>query len=206
MGATDCRGRGLRARSTAAERRLRAEGGFTLIELLVTLAIAAVLLTIAIPSFNRIIISNRLSAVTNEYVAAMNQARLEAVKRNASTQFCGSTSSSNGSDTLGTACGSTAGAVYVLNSDNTTTQIQGAPALPPGITLSSVVGLRYRGQGLARTPSGTSSYTGLVADISSSHISSGNHRCLYVTTGTIISSCSTSSACTSAEPASCEAQ
>lgn len=55
--------------------------GFTLIELMVTLAVAAILLTVGVPSFQQLIRSNRLSTNTNEFVATLNLARSEAVKR-----------------------------------------------------------------------------------------------------------------------------
>lgn len=55
--------------------------GFTLIELMVTISIAAITMTMAIPSFIDTIRSNRLTATANEFVAALNFARSEAVKR-----------------------------------------------------------------------------------------------------------------------------
>lgn len=55
--------------------------GFTLIELLMTIAIAGILVTMAIPSFNSIISSNRLTNSANDLVGALNLARSEAVKR-----------------------------------------------------------------------------------------------------------------------------
>lgn len=55
--------------------------GFTLIELMVTIAVAAVLLTIAVPSFRTFVQSSRLSTQANSIVSALNTARSEAIKR-----------------------------------------------------------------------------------------------------------------------------
>lgn len=55
--------------------------GFTLLELIVTVSIAAVLMAIAIPSFNEAIRSNRLTTQANEFITALSLARSEAIKR-----------------------------------------------------------------------------------------------------------------------------
>ncbi|MET3913644.1 type IV fimbrial biogenesis protein FimT [Variovorax sp. OAS795] len=55
--------------------------GFTLIELMVTVAIAAVLLVVAAPSFVNFQRNSELTSATNSFVAAVNAARGEAMKR-----------------------------------------------------------------------------------------------------------------------------
>jgi type IV fimbrial biogenesis protein FimT len=62
--------------------------GFTLIEVMVVVAIAAILATLAIPSFTAFINSTRQTALVSELVADLNFARNEAVKRNARTLVC----------------------------------------------------------------------------------------------------------------------
>ncbi|HUW28326.1 MAG TPA: GspH/FimT family pseudopilin [Sulfuriferula sp.] len=68
--------------------------GFTLMELLVTMAVAAILLAVAVPSFQTFFNRNRVAAVTNDYITAINYARSEAVKGGAVTTICMSSSGS----------------------------------------------------------------------------------------------------------------
>ena len=64
--------------------------GFTLIELIVTMAIAAILLTQAVPSFRTMIANNRITSQINELVTAINMGRSEAAKLNTTVILCGS--------------------------------------------------------------------------------------------------------------------
>lgn len=57
------------------------ERGFTLIELMVTIAILAILIGIAIPSFQEMIQANRLQSASAEFQSALAMARTEAIKR-----------------------------------------------------------------------------------------------------------------------------
>ncbi|MBX6421967.1 MAG: prepilin-type N-terminal cleavage/methylation domain-containing protein [Nevskia sp.] len=175
--------------------------GFTLVELVVTVAVAAILLSIAIPSFTRTLVSARLSTSANEVTAALSQARLEAIRRNQLTQFCGA--ANNGSDQLGGDCASATGAVRTLDPAGTSsTLIRDALLLPSDVTLGSLNPLRYDGTGVASAPSGGGPYTGLVADIYSQRIRTNNHACVYLTTGSIVSTHTCSSACPANEPTS----
>lgn len=62
--------------------------GFTLVELLVTMAVAAILLAVAVPSFRSTILSNRLTSTTNDLVGTLAQARSEAIKRGTRVTVC----------------------------------------------------------------------------------------------------------------------
>ena len=55
---------------------------FTLLELLITLSIAALLFGMVMPSFTRLVSSNQLSSIINEWVTELNYARSVAIKRN----------------------------------------------------------------------------------------------------------------------------
>ncbi|MDF2076917.1 GspH/FimT family pseudopilin [Pseudomonas mendocina] len=61
---------------------------FTLIELMVTLAVLAVVISLAAPSFSNMLQENRLAAMSNELQGALQLARSEAVKRRANVTLC----------------------------------------------------------------------------------------------------------------------
>ncbi|NIR32538.1 MAG: prepilin-type N-terminal cleavage/methylation domain-containing protein [Gammaproteobacteria bacterium] len=67
---------------------MRTQRGFTLFELMITVAIGALLVTLAVPSFNTMLQNNRLTSQINEFVATLQLARSEAVKRNETVILC----------------------------------------------------------------------------------------------------------------------
>jgi type IV fimbrial biogenesis protein FimT len=90
--------------STTARLRPRGHGaGFTIVELMITVAAASILMAIAVPSFTQMIVSGRLTAQSNDMIAAISLARSEAIKRNASVTLCRA-------DNNSTTCATSAGA------------------------------------------------------------------------------------------------
>ncbi|MFC5499239.1 GspH/FimT family pseudopilin [Caenimonas terrae] len=75
-------------RFAATLRFMKNERGFTLIELLVTIAIAAILATLAGPSFLRMIKSNTMSGSVNTFLADLRYARSEAIRRGGRVIMC----------------------------------------------------------------------------------------------------------------------
>ena len=69
---------------------MKKETGFTLIELLIGIAVLAVLLGIGVPSFQEMIRTNRVAAITNDLVAAIQFGRSEAVRLGGNVEVCSS--------------------------------------------------------------------------------------------------------------------
>ncbi len=98
--------------------------GFTILELMITLIIAAILLSIAVPSFNNLIQRNQITTYANELGTTINLARSEAIKRGEDITII----SNNGLDwTQG----------WRLQVDSTAELLRTAPALNGSNTFTS---------------------------------------------------------------------
>jgi type IV fimbrial biogenesis protein FimT len=82
-------------RRPAARRSWQREQGFTLIELMTAIAVLALLLAIAVPSFRDAALGSRLAAVANSLLASVQLARSEAIKRNVPITLCVSSDGSS---------------------------------------------------------------------------------------------------------------
>ena len=124
--------------------------GFTLIEILVTIAIAAILLALAAPSFTTMVKNNRLKAQTDGLTAALNYARNTALSQALTVEVCpiGNLNS--------TTCGTNWASGWIVVSDpsGTPTLLQSHQTVAGGPTLSSsVASVLFDPRGLSTTPS-----------------------------------------------------
>lgn len=68
--------------------RGKLEQGRTLTELLITIAIITILITVAIPTYGDLVITNRINTVTSELHGALLYARSEAIKFHGNVVIC----------------------------------------------------------------------------------------------------------------------
>lgn len=164
----------------------RASGGFTLVELMVTVFVAAILLVIAVPSFRSIIASSQLRAAADDVYSAVSTARIEAIKRNATIQLCGSPQSTNGTGTLATNC-STQFAGAIVSSSGVGVIRSGLSGISAPVQLKNgLTALQFDSNGIAHSVGSTANYTGTIADICTSAMSTNNHRLVQLTAGSIV--------------------
>ena len=117
--------------------------GFTLVEMMTAIAVMGILLSIAFPSFQSMVLSGRLRAYANELVASAYLARSEAIKTNSVVRLCASSS--------GAGCdGDWAQGWVVLNSNDAVIQSHGA--LTAGYKInSSDATLSFKPTGIGAT-------------------------------------------------------
>jgi len=147
---------------------MKRPNGFTLIELIVTMAIAAIVLSIAIPSYQTTVQNNRKTTSINELAHALQLARSTAISRRVFVTVCKSNTITDAAPTCRT--GGISGdwsqgwiiftdADESLSINGTDTLLRVHDALPGGGTFignTNVVNrISFSPQGLARGSNGT---------------------------------------------------
>ncbi len=133
---------------------LRRQTGLTLVELMVTVAVAIIMLAAAVPGFNDIMRSNKLSTNVNTFVQALHVTRSEAVKSGGAT-LCASNDGAScvgGDWTKGWILFSDFNLDGVLNGADTLVRVN--DAMPAGATLPvfSATTVTYAGTGFLNPP------------------------------------------------------
>jgi len=100
----------------------QASQGVTLLELMITVAIIAILGSIALPSFSSALQSNRVATTSNEFMASVAYARSEAMRNNRGAVMCPSTD--------GLVCGGTWANGWIVWADRNGNGLQGADEPP----------------------------------------------------------------------------
>lgn len=138
----------------------KAQTGFTIVEFMVVTMIIAVLATLAAPSFQSLLASNRVSAIAGEFLATLNFARSEAVKRGVRVTVC-----VKASDTQCATSGSWAKGWIIFTDGGTAATVDGSDqvlrtraALPGSVTMTGnqnvALYVSYLPSGLSRMASG----------------------------------------------------
>jgi type IV fimbrial biogenesis protein FimT len=115
--------------------------GFTVIELMMAVVVLAVLLAVAIPSFQGAALGSQLRAQANELLASAYLARSEALKRNAVVTLCASSD--------GTSCTGSWHQGWIIR--NGATVIEQHAAAPAGFRITGTTTLNFQPTGFGAT-------------------------------------------------------
>ncbi|MGA7980543.1 MAG: GspH/FimT family pseudopilin [Chromatiaceae bacterium] len=146
--------------------RKRPSQGVTLVELVVAIAIAAIVLTLGIPGFARLIAKSRMTTAINTFVTNLQLARSEAVKLGSRVTLC---PVELGSDPLACADSTTWHTGYIVfanpnnadtpdSADQVVRHVQGAAGAPVTIT-TSTGGKKITYQTDGTSPGSNATYT-----------------------------------------------
>lgn len=69
-------------------KKRNSQRGFTIIELMITLVILAIMISLAAPSFTKMIRDNRVQTSSTSLISAFNMAHSEAVRRGRTVKIC----------------------------------------------------------------------------------------------------------------------
>lgn len=140
---------------------MRKPQGFTLLELMVVMIVAAIILTLAVPSFRTLMMNSRLSNAVSDLSGALNYARNTALGRNAPIGMCPVSPPAAAGQAPGKTClssfgSATTGSAWMVFSGNGSAKVQLATyQVPAGekisVTTTAQPTITFSGHGLSNT-------------------------------------------------------
>lgn len=109
--------------------------GFTIIELMMVVVILAILGAVALPSFQGLLASNRLTSAANDMLAGVMMARSEAIKRGKRVVLCKSGNSSTCDNSLTWS----SGWIVFVDDDNNATRANSEELLRVGSSIAAQI-------------------------------------------------------------------
>ena len=143
--------------------------GFTLVELMITLIVLGILLGLGVPSFVNLYNRNKLATSANKIVAAVNAARVAAIKQNSTVSFCQDVS-------VATNCSNPA----------TILAASALEGMSSSVLVQSSTQIDFGADGIGTTTSSTIPYSGIVADVYTNSLTTDNHRCIAMVGGSSV--------------------
>lgn len=146
---------------TNIQKGTRRDGGFTLIELMTALAVAAIVLSVGVPSFRGIIMDNRLVSQANQLVTSIKIARSAAVRYQRNATVCASSNFDAASPTCSASTDWSTGWIVWVDKDrdaltdaNEIISVFGPINNASTLSSATASSFTYDARGFATTPSG----------------------------------------------------
>lgn len=133
-------------------RRLR---GFTLVEMVIVVAIIAIVMSYAVPAYNRFVAQNKVQSFAYSLAADLGQARSEAIRRGADVTVCAA------SQSTATSCGTAAQwnlnwIMLVRSGSASGTVLKVHQAEAGAVASASLAGLRFAPSGQVKSDASNS--------------------------------------------------
>jgi len=156
--------------------------GFTLIELMVSIFVLGILTAMAVPSFVGMMNRNRLASQSNELLAAVQYARIEAIRTNAKVTFCGAASATV-SAVSGCANGTQSYWVVLGKSGGVEQQLRVFKVKDPMTVNTTLQKISFGADGLARDATNKALVTSAITVCMATTNPAQNKRVLNISSG-----------------------